>query len=87
MAVSIGAEAAGLAADKAEQRIIAGTSKRCSHPLKNSSNQRLWVSLGGPSLKTVTPRPKIDHLRMKPSSASNFQPAYVKPAAYIDCSK
>jgi len=87
MAASIGAEAAGLTADKAEQRIIAGTPERCSHPLKDSSNQRLGVSLGGPPPKTVTPRPKIDHPRMKPSPAPNFQPAYVKPAAYMDCSK
>ena len=46
MAASIGADAAVLAADKAEQRrIIAGTSERSSHPLKYSSDQRLWVSL------------------------------------------
>jgi hypothetical protein len=48
MAASIGAEAAGLAADKAEQRrIIAGTPERSSHPLKYSSDQSLWVSLPG----------------------------------------
>jgi hypothetical protein len=38
------------ALDKAEQRrIIAGTPERNSYPLKHSSNQRLWVSLGGAS--------------------------------------
>ena len=48
MAVSIRAEAAGLAADRADQRrIIAGTPERSNYPLKYSSNQRLWVSLGG----------------------------------------
>jgi hypothetical protein len=48
MATSIGAEAAGLAADKAEQRrIIVGIRERSSHPLKYSSDQRLWVSLPG----------------------------------------
>ena len=48
MDTSIGADTAVLAADKAEQRrIIAGTSERSSHPLKYSSDQRLWVSLPG----------------------------------------
>ena len=83
-AASIRAEAAGLAADKADQRrIIAGTPERSNYPLKYSR-----MSLGGcPPPKTVTPRPEIDHPRMKPSPAPNFQPAYVKPAAYMDCAK
>jgi hypothetical protein len=89
MAASIRAEAAGLAADKADQRrIIAGTPERSSYPLKYSSNQRLLVSLGGvSSTQDRGPAPKIDHPRMKPSPAPNFQPAYVTPAAYMDCSK
>jgi hypothetical protein len=60
MAASIGAEAAELAADKAEQRIIAGTPERCSHPLKDSSNQRLGVSLGGCLRKGADESPKIN---------------------------
>jgi len=40
MAASIRAEAAGLAADKADQRrIIASTPERSSYPLKYSSTQ------------------------------------------------
>jgi hypothetical protein len=89
MAASIRAEAARLTADKADQRkIIAGTPERSNYSLKYSSNQRFWVSLGEcPPPKTVTPRPKIDHPRIKPSPAPNLQPAYVKPAAYMDYSK
>jgi hypothetical protein len=41
MAASIGAEASGFAADKAEQRrIIAGTPERSSHPRERSSHPR-----------------------------------------------
>jgi hypothetical protein len=75
MAASIGAEVAGLAADKVEQRrIIAGTPERSNHTLKYNSNQRLWVIGRGPPPKVVNPCPKIDHLRMKPSPAPNFLP-------------
>jgi hypothetical protein len=62
MAASIGAEAVGLAADKAEQRrIIASIPERSSHPgsvgsshpLKYSNDQRLWVSLRGHDSKSL----------------------------------
>ena len=55
MAASIGAEVAGLAADKLNRggrRIITGTSERSGHLLKYSSDKRLWVS--PPGGKTIT---------------------------------
>jgi hypothetical protein len=68
MAASIRAEAAGLAADKADQRrIIAGTPER--------SNQRLWVSLGGggvSSTQDLDPAPQNRPPKNEAVSSSKF---------------
>jgi hypothetical protein len=74
MAASIRAEAAGLAADKADQRrIIASTPERSSYPLEYSSNQRLWVSLGGvSSTQDRDPAPQNRPPKNEAVSSSKF---------------
>jgi hypothetical protein len=76
MAASIGAEAAGLAVDKAEQRrIIAGTPERSSHPLKYSSDQRSWVSFWAPG----PPRGEGGH-ELLAKAIGDFMRLYPRPA-------